>query len=164
MTQSLTFTKSQSRGGIASLCAKAAILMALVFGGSLFTDRQASASTTLNAAAASANAGLAACGSNRGTALYNCVAGVLEKMNNEISSANVSETQRSIATAASQLRAATTKIQAVSAIRQCQSAIAGALRQVKAAGGGYVRGVGDSGLSAIAGVLSRAAALIQSKG
>lgn len=157
--QSLTKLKSR---GIASLFARTAILIALVFG--LFSDREASASTALTAAAASANAGLSACSGNRGTALNNCVAGVLDKLSNEISPANVPETQRSLQTAASQLRVATTKVQAVSAIRQCQLAIAGSLRQVKAAGGAYVRGVGDSGLSAIAGVLSRAAALIQSKG
>ena len=162
--QSLTFTKTKSRSVIASLCTKAAVLIALVLGGSLFADRQASASTTLAAAAATANAGLSACQSSSGPALNNCVAGVLDRMKNEISSANVSETQRSISTAASQLRAATTKAQALSAISQCQSAIAGALRQVKASGGGYLRNVGDSGLSAIAGVLARAGKLIQAKG
>jgi hypothetical protein len=42
--------------------------------------------------------------------------------------------------------------------------IANALKMVKAAGGAYVRGWGDTGLTAIAGVLARAARLIQTKG
>jgi hypothetical protein len=52
----------------------------------------------------------------------------------------------------------------LSAIAQCRSAIAGALRQVKALAGGMVQGWGDSGLNAVAGVLAHAAQLIQSKG
>ena len=96
--------------------------------------------------------------------LYGCVATVLERMNSEISPANVSETQRAISTAVSGLRAATNKVQALAAISQCQGVVANALRMVKAAGNGYVRGWGDTGLSAIAGVLARAARLIQAKG
>ena len=58
-----------------------------------------------------------------------------------------------------------TKAEAVSAISQCQAAIAGALRQVKAAdGGAMITGWGDAGLSAVAGVLAKAARLIQAKG
>jgi hypothetical protein len=61
-------------------------------------------------------------------------------------------------------RRAANKVQALAAITQCQSVIANALKTVKAAGGGYVRGWGDTGLTAIAGVLARAARLIQTKG
>ena len=59
-----------------------------------------------------------------------------------------------------------TKAQALSAITQCQAAIAGALRQVKAAPGGkmMVPGWGDEGLASIVGVLAKAARLIQAKG
>ncbi|MBR0869903.1 hypothetical protein JQ633_06010 [Bradyrhizobium tropiciagri] len=137
-------------------------LAALVLLASLFADRPASAAAVLNAAAANANAGLSACSSSRGKALYNCVADVLERMSNEISSVRVPETQRALQTAATRLRSASSKAEAVSAITQCQAAIAGALRQVKATG--HAPGWGDSGLASIAGVLARAAKLIQAKG
>ena len=139
-------------------------LAVLVILASLFAQREASASAVLNAAAANANAGLSACSNNRGKELYGCVADVLDRMANEISGVKVPETQRSLTTAAAGLRAATSKAQALSAISQCQAAIAGALRQVKAGGGAMVAGWGDTGLASIAGVLARAAKLIQAKG
>jgi hypothetical protein len=79
-------------------------------------------------------------------------------MSNEISRGNIPETQRALQTAASQLRAAVTKVQALSAITQCRAVIAGVLRQASASGRE------GQGLSAIAGVLAQAARLIQSKG
>ncbi|MDD1519439.1 MULTISPECIES: hypothetical protein [Bradyrhizobium] len=132
----------------------------------LIPNRDASASTVLNAAATTANSSLSACNASQGKALYNCVADVLERMANDVNSIRVGETQRALLTAASQLRAASSKAQALSAITQCQAAIAGALRQVKATPGGkmMVPGWGDHGLASIAGVLARAARMIQAKG
>ncbi len=139
-------------------------LTLLVVLGALAPDRPASASTVLIAAANTANSGLSGCNTSQGKALYNCVADVLERMANDVNSIRVGETQRALLTAASQLRAANSKAQALSAITQCQAAIAGALRQVKAANGMMVPGWGDHGLSSIAGVLARAARMIQAKG
>ncbi|MBW7972193.1 hypothetical protein HYH08_22295 [Bradyrhizobium sp. BR 10289] len=129
-------------------------------------DRQASASTVLNAASATATSGLSGCNTSQGKALYNCVADVLERMANDVNSVRVGETQRALLTAASKLRAASSKAQALSAITQCQAAIAGALRQVKASPGGnmMVPGWGDDGLASVVGVLAKAARLIQAKG
>jgi hypothetical protein len=142
----------------------ALILLAML--AALVPNRDASASTVLNAAAATANSGLSGCNTSQGKALYNCVADVLERTANDLNSIRVGETQRALLTAASQLRAANSKAQALSAITQCQAAIAGALRQVKATPGGTMRvpGWGDNGLSSIAGVLARAARMIQAKG
>ena len=56
---------------------------------------------------------------------------------------DVSQTSRALAAAASGLRSAVNKVQALSAISQCRSVIAGALRQVKASGGQLVPGFGD---------------------
>jgi hypothetical protein len=137
--------------------------LALLAGAAL-SPRSAAASEYLVAAAQTANNGLAACNNSTGTALYTCVANVLERMSSEISPANVQDTQRAIGAAVSGLRAATNKVQALAAITQCQGVIASALQKVKAFAGGYVPGWGDSGLTAIAGVLARAARLIQTKG
>ena len=94
---------------------------------------------------------------------------MLDRRSNDISSVNVPQTRSALQSAAAKLRAATSKAQALSAISQCRALIAGALRQVRAIGGGHVPGWGGgqgggAGLEAIAGVLGRAAALIQSKG
>lgn len=143
---------------ILATSAKAALLATLVVFGSLVADRPAvsgGGGTGSGAAAAVGNAGLGACSSS-GKALYDCVANALDAMSNEARRAP--EAQSALRTAASELRAAANKVQALSAITQCRSAIAGILRQVRAAGRE------GAGLSAIAGVLSRAAALIQSKG
>lgn len=156
------------RGRIAPF-ARATLLAALVVLASLLAGREASANAAMAAAASSASAGVSACGSNSGKALYECVANVLDRLSNDISSVNVPKTRGALQNAASKLRAATSKAQALSAISQCRALIAGALRQVRAIGGGHVAGWGGgsgggSGLEAITGVLSRAAALIQSKG
>ena len=140
----------------------ALIMLAML--ATLIPHRDASASAVLNAAADTANSGLSGCNSSQGKALYNCVADVLDRMANDVNSIRVGETQRALHTAASQLRAASSKAQALSAIAQCQAAISGALRQAKAAGGSMVPGWGDSGLASIVGVLARAARMIQAKG
>ena len=134
---------------------RSAVLAALVVFGSLAAGHPARADGG-EAAAAAAHGGLGACSSNAGKALYGCVADVLDKMSNQISGAT--DTTRALATAASRLRAAVNKAQALSAISQCQAVVAGALRQALAAG------QKGRGLSAVAGVLTRAAQLIQSKG
>jgi hypothetical protein len=110
------------------------------------------------AASQTAQGGLAGCSNNHGKALYDCVANVLDRLRTDISGGRSSDTQRALQTAAFQLRAATTKVQALSAITQCRSVVAAVLRQVATGGGD------SSGLNAIAGVLAQAAKLIQTKG
>jgi hypothetical protein len=119
----------------------------------------------LVAAAGRANGGLNGCNSSAGKALYECVAGVLDRLAADIGPANRPEAQRALQTAASGLRAATNKAQALAAISQCQSVISAALRQSRAIGGELVRGWGRAeGLAPIIGVLARAARLMQHKG
>jgi len=153
----MRFYASTDRRNCKSLTAmgvRAALLAALVVVGSLVADRPARAGGGA-AAAATASAGLNACSNNSGKALYGCVAGVFDRMSNQVDSP---ETQRSLQTAASGLRAAVNKVQALSAITQCRAVVAGALRQALASGRN------GRGLSAIAGVLEQAARLIQTKG
>ena len=149
--------------------ARVALLGALMIGGSLLASRDAMANSAMSSVAVSASAGMGGCSSNAGKALYECVANVLDKLSSDISSVNVPQTRSALQNAAAKLRAATSKAQALSAISQCRALISGALRQVRAIGGGHVPGWGGgqgggAGLEAIAGVLGRAAALIQSKG
>lgn len=152
------------RASLPAIVARGILLIMLAMAGSLSAPDKAEAAAVLEAAAATANSGLSACGNNSGKALYECVANVLDRMGSDVARVQVPETVRSLQTAASRLRAATSKSQALSAITQCQAAIAGALRKVKAANNAFLNGWGDSGLTAIVGVLSRAAQLIQSKG
>ena len=157
------------RGRPLATFARTTLLTALIILGSLFADREVHANAAMVAAANTANAGLSSCSSNSGKALYDCVANVLDKLSNGISGAPVANTRSALQTAAAKLRASTNKAQALSAISQCRALISGALRQVRALGGKYVEGwggggAGGAGLEAIVGVLSRAAALIQSKG
>jgi hypothetical protein len=144
------------------VCAMAALVAALVMLASLGVSRHAQAHGGGMgggvAAAQKANVGLGGCSNNRGKALYDCVAGVIEGMSNEISGRKDPEVKRSLQTAAFQLRAAVNKVQALSAINQCQAVIAGALRMAREFGGNA------GGWSAIAGVLARAARLIQTRG
>jgi hypothetical protein len=133
---------------------RAALIAALIMLGSLGASRFAMA----HGAAEAASAGLAACSSNGGKALYDCVANVLDGMSGAAAFRRDPEAKRALQTTASQLRAAVNKVQALSAISQCRAAIAGTLRQIGASGGE------GSGLSVIAGVLAQAARLIQSKG
>lgn len=147
--------------------ARAALLGTLMIGGSLLASRDAMANSAMSSAASTASAGMGACNSNAGKALYECVANVLDKLSSDISSVNVPQTRSALQNAAAKLRTATSKAQALSAISQCRALISGALRQVRAIGGkvpGWGGGEGGAGLEAIAGVLGRAAALIQSKG
>jgi len=121
------------------------------------------------AAAESASAGLSGCSSNSGKALYECVANVLDKLANNIPDKDVALTRGALQTAASKLRAAVNKAQALSAISQCRALIAGALAKVRATGGGHVEGWGGgsgsgAGLAAVVDTLGRAAKLIQAKG
>jgi hypothetical protein len=169
MTSQLFGNRHCSERTIASF-AKAALLAALVILGSLLDSREASANAAMAVAAHSADGGIGACGNNSGKALYDCVASVLDKLSNELSAkADVSSTRSALQTAASKLRAAVNKAQALSAITQCRALISGALAKVRAIGGGYVEGWGGgsgngSALEAIVGVLSHAAKLIQAKG
>jgi hypothetical protein len=150
--------------------AKAALVAALVVLASLAGAREASANAAMAAAAQRADGGIGACSNNAGKALYDCVANVLDKLSNELSAkADVSSTRGALQTAASKLRSAVNKAQALSAITQCRALISGALAKVRAIGGGYVEGWGGgsgngSALEAIVGVLSHAAKLIQAKG
>jgi hypothetical protein len=145
------------------------LVAALVVLASLSGAREASANAAVVAAAQTAEGGLGACSSNSGKALYDCVANVLDKLSSDISSAKVPATRGALQTAASKLRAAVNKVQALSAITQCRALISGALAKVRALGGGYVEGWGGgagqgTGLAAIVGVLNHAAKLIQAKG
>jgi hypothetical protein len=153
---------NRSRGDrMVTSFAKAALLAALMAFGTLATDFPATAgggSAAVVAAAQTANAGLAACGSNRGKALYDCVSDVLLRLSNDTNRQGIIDARNSLRAAASQLRAAVTKVQALSAITQCRAAVAGFIQQIRSSG------QETTGLNAIAGVLSRAAALIQSKG
>ena len=89
-------------------------------------------------------------------------AGVLETLAAQNSYAP--EMQTTILRAASGLRAATNKAQALLAITQCQSVIATALKQAVASGG-FVRGFGRAdGLGHIARVIAQTVRLIQTKG
>lgn len=144
----------------------AALLAALIVLGSLVPNREVRAGAATAAAAQSADAGISACGSNNGKALYTCIANVLDRLSGEISDVKVPEVRSALRTAASKLRAAVTMTQALSAIAQCQAAISGALRQAAAMGGGRGNrgGGGAPGLEGISSVLSHAASLIQSKG
>ena len=145
------------------------VLMTFIAVGSLLGGREASANAAMAAAAQTADGGIGACGSNSGKALYDCIANVLDKLSNDISNVNVPATRGALQTAATKLRAAVSKAQALSAITQCRALISGALAKVRALGGGYVEGWGGgsgsgAGLAAIAGVLGHAAKLIQAKG
>jgi hypothetical protein len=157
--------RSVEVAGMVRACLAAALLMLVM----IAAPDRAQASAAMGAAAATANAGLSGCASSSGKALYNCVADVLDRLSSDIATDNVAETRGALRSAAAGLRAATSKVQALSAIAQCRSVISSALRQIKAAGGAYLRGWGGgagggSGLAAVAGVLARAAKLIQSKG
>jgi len=153
-------------GGQIAAGARAALLAALIVLGSLAANREAAAGAGTAAAAQNADAGISGCSNNNGKALYNCIANVLDRLSGQIYDVRVPEVRGALKTAASKLRAAVTSAQALSAISQCQAMISGALRQVGASGGGgrNNRGGGAPGLEGIAGVLSHAASLIQSKG
>jgi hypothetical protein len=139
------------------------MLLALSLLGSVsLTARPAAAGAEVANAAAAAGSGITACASNAGKALYDCVANVLDQMGNQLGPSHP-EVTRSLHTAAAGVRSGI-KAQALSAIALCRSAIAGAMRQAKAAADGFLEGWGGSGLGAIVSVLARASHLIQTKG
>jgi hypothetical protein len=122
--------------------ARAAILaMAVIFG-------------TLLAGHGTASA--ASCDAYAGKELYNCLANKLD--HSAAMSYRSPETQTALQKAASQLRVAVNKSQALSAISQARSVLAGVIQRAKSAGQDY------SGLARVTGVLSYAARLIQAKG
>lgn len=122
--------------------ARSAILaMAVIFGALVAGHGTASASPCSNFA---------------GKALYNCLATKLDKTS-VYTAYKSPEAQRALQTAAAQLRAATNKSQALSAITQCRSVISGIMNKVRSSGQ-------DLGLSSITGILASAARLIQEKG
>jgi hypothetical protein len=122
--------------------ARAAILaMAVIFGALLAGHGPASAN---------------ACDAYAGKELYNCLANKLDHV--AAMSYRSPETQTALQKAASQLRVATTRSQALSAISQARSVVAGIIQRVRTAG------QDSSGLARITGVLAYAARLIQSKG
>lgn len=151
-------TLRKSISGRRAARAGTALLAVLMIFGATLTNRPAEAGMGVGAAAATASAGVGACSNNSGKALYDCVANVLDRLNNEVTRYKIPEAQRAIQTASQQLHAATNKAQALSAISQCRAAISAIIRQSTAAG------VERSGLSAITGVLAQAARLIQAKG
>ncbi|WP_212240533.1 hypothetical protein [Bradyrhizobium manausense] len=109
------------------------------------------------AAAEVGTAGLQSCSASAGKALYDCVAGVLDRMGGTLNRYDPPEARSALQTAASQLRAASSKAQALSAISVCRSVFASLVKQATASSH-------PAGLSAVIGVLSKAAQLIQSKG
>jgi hypothetical protein len=120
---------------------RAAVLaMAVVFAALLATNGTASA----------------ACDAFAGKQLYNCLANKLDHVASN--SYRSPDTQAALQKAASQLRVAVNKAQALSAISQARSVLAGVIQKVKSAGQDY------SGLVRVTGVLSYAARLIQQKG
>lgn len=143
----------------------AALLAALLIGGLPFANREAMAITSVGSAARSADARLTACGSNTGTALYGCVADVLNRLCYQIGRSQVpAGVRQPFDGAVSRLRRAINKIEALSALAQARMAISGALRQARSLG--HVEGgtADAADFEAISAVLSHAVQLIQAKG
>ena len=101
-------------------------------------------------------ASAASCDAYAGKQLYNCLANKLDHVASM--SYRSPETQGALQKAASQLRVAVNKSQALSAVSQARSVLAGVIQRVKSAGQDY------SGLARVSDVLSYAARLIQQKG
>jgi hypothetical protein len=142
-----------------------ALLAALLVGGSPFANREAMAITSVGTAARNSDAQLTACGSNTGTALYGCVADVLNRLCYQIGRSQVpAGVRQPFDGAVSRLRRAVNKIQALSALAQARAAISGALRQARSIG--HVEGgtADAQDFEAISALLSHAAQLIQAKG
>jgi hypothetical protein len=99
----------------------------------------------------------AACDNFAGKELYNCLATKLDKTS-VYTAYRSPEAQAALQRAASQLRVATNKAQALSAIAQARSVVAGIIRRVGSAG------QDGSGLARVTEVLAYAARLIQAKG
>lgn len=145
--QSLTSGIGNYRKRLAGFGIRGFILAALIVFGALLADRPATA---------------AMCGMMSGKALYDCLASKLEYKSDQVGRTRgdpeAPAAAQALRTAASQLRAATNKAQALSAISLARTAIAGVIQQATAGGR-------DSQLyGAISGALSEMAALIQKKG
>jgi hypothetical protein len=143
------------RNGISGF-ARIALVAALVAAGSISVYREALAGCA--GASAVAEAGLNACSSSSGKALYDCVANVLDQLGGYIARDKVEPVDSALHEAASRLRAAVNKVQALSAISQCRLVVIATISQVK------TMGRTGLGLETVAAVLSHAARLIQSKG
>ena len=147
---------------------RAFIAICLILSGAALAGRPTGAHGNLGTASASADAGLDGY-TGTGRALYSCVAGVLDNMGKEIATFPQDEKQAAavLRNAASRLRAAVNKVQALSAILLCQAAITGALRQARVISVNNLlfRGWGTpAGLESVARVLAKAASLIQTRG
>lgn len=123
---------------------------------------------TLSATASTADAALDAC-TGTGKVLYNCVASTLDAVGNQISKFRENEKQTAavLHTAATRLRAAVNKVQALSAISLCQAVITSAIQRARTTVSlnTVFPGWGTSGgLEALARTLAKAAAIIQSRG
>jgi hypothetical protein len=131
------------------------VLLATVLASPYGTPAQA-------AGAGAAGAGLSACERlPAGKETRDCVANVLETL---AAQQGQPERKAELLRAASGLRAAVNRAQAVLAITACYNVISAALKQASASGKG-VRGMGGAeGLGLIAGVVARAVRLIQTKG
>lgn len=99
-------------------------------------------------------ASAAKCDAYAGKQLYNCLANKLD----HVASRSYGTSQAALQQAASQLRVAVNKAQALSAVSQARSVLAGLVERARSAGQDY------SGLARVAGVLANAARLIQAKG
>jgi hypothetical protein len=143
----------------------ASLLLALLIGGSQFETREAMAITSVGTAARAADAELSKCGSNTGTALYGCVATVLNNFCYAMGrSAIPPGTKQSFDAGIFRLRRAVNKVQALSALAQAQAAISGALRQARSIGR-LEGGTADAqDLAAISALIGHAVQLVQSKG
>jgi len=148
-----------------AICAGAILLTAPFIGGSPFESREAMALTSVGTAARSADAELTKCGSNTGTALYGCVANVLNNFCYAMGrSAIPPGTKQTFDGAIGRLRRAVSKVQALSALSQAQAAISGALRQARSIGR-VEGGTADAqDLAAISALISHAVQLVQAKG
>jgi len=150
---------------LAMLCAPA--LTATPVSAAMDAASARSSTATVSRAAATAHQGLDGCGTGTGKALYDCVSRVLLQFCNDISRSGMPQVDTALRSAASGLRAAINKVQALSAISLAQAAISGALQQARLitvsntplAGWGF-----SSSLGAVASVLAHAAKLIQAKG
>lgn len=146
-------------------CIGSSLLLALLVSGVPFESREALAITAVGTAAQNADAELTKCGSNTGTALYGCVANVLDKLCRQVGRAALPPGVRQPFDAAvSRLRRAVDKVQALSALAQARAVMSGALQQARSVG--HIEGgtADAQDIAAISAVLSHAAQLIQAKG
>ena len=141
-----------------------AALVAILAVASVITNHEAGATTWVGRAAQTANAELSACGKNTGTALYGCVADVLNRFCYATGRGFSPGTKETFDGAIARLRRAVNKVEALSALALARAAISGAMQQARAIG--HVEGgTADAGdFQAISALLGHAAQLIQAKG